>query len=438
MVIREKLNLRKDIFKTVSFHTLGCKLNFSESSKIMDDFINNGYKINEFPKKSDFYVINTCSVTENANKKCRKIIRQIKNLASKSKVIIIGCYAQLKPFEISQIDGVDLVLGASEKFNIINHLDSLDGKLNKVHSCEIDSIKQFVPSFSTFQRKRSFLKIQDGCNYPCTYCTIPLARGKSRSDTINNTLKNAIKLLDNGVNEIVLTGVNIGDFRDNGLDFFNLIKQLDNIGAKRIRISSIEPNLLTNDMIEFISKSNSFVPHFHLPLQSGSDNVLKLMKRRYNSSDYIKKIKFIKKIIPHACIGSDVMVGFPGEKNKDFNLTKSLILNNEISYLHVFSYSDRDNTESSKMLNKISSKEIENRSKFLRKISKIKTRKFYDSCLGKIDSVLIENKDNNYFVGYTSNYIKVKSKIKSINLGELVNVKLDCIENDYMIGKQFY
>ena len=359
-MIREKLNLRKDIFKTVSFHTLGCKLNFSESSKIMDDFINNGYKINEFPKKSDFYVINTCSVTENANKKCRKIIRQIKNLASESKIIIIGCYAQLKPFEISQIDGVDLVLGAGEKFNIINHLDSLDGKLNKVHSCEIDSIKQFVPSFSTFQRKRSFLKIQDGCNYPCTYCTIPLARGKSRSDTINNTLKNAIKLLDNGVNEIVLTGVNIGDFRDNGLDFFNLIKQLDNIGAKRIRISSIEPNLLTNDMIEFISKSNSFVPHFHLPLQSGSDNVLKLMKRRYNSSDYIKKIKFIKKIIPHACIGSDVMVGFPGEKNKDFNLTKSLILNNEISYLHVFSYSDRDNTESSKMLNKISSKEIEN------------------------------------------------------------------------------
>ena len=358
MVIREKLNLRKDIFKTVSFHTLGCKLNFSESSKIMDDFINNGYKINEFPKKSDFYVINTCSVTENANKKCRKIIRQIKNLASESKIIIIGCYAQLKPFEISQIDGVDLVLGAGEKFNIINHLDSLDGKLNKVHSCEIDSVKQFVPSFSTFQRKRSFLKIQDGCNYPCTYCTIPLARGKSRSDTINNTLKNAIKLLDNGVNEIVLTGVNIGDFRDNGLDFFNLIKQLDNIGAKRIRISSIEPNLLTNDMIEFISKSNSFVPHFHLPLQSGSDNVLKLMKRRYNSSDYIKKIKFIKKIIPHACIGSDVMVGFPGEKNKDFNLTKSLILNNEISYLHVFSYSDRDNTESSKMLNKISSKEI--------------------------------------------------------------------------------
>ena len=382
-MIREKLNLRKDIFKTVSFHTLGCKLNFSESSKIMDDFINNGYEINEFPKKSDFYVINTCSVTENANKKCRKIIRQIKNLASESKIIIIGCYAQLKPFEISQIDGVDLVLGAGEKFNIINHLDSLDGKLNKVHSCEIDSIKQFVPSFSTFQRKRSFLKIQDGCNYPCTYCTIPLARGKSRCDTINNTLKNAIKLLDNGVNEIVLTGVNIGDFRDNGLDFFNLIKELDNIGAKRIRISSIEPNLLTNDMIEFISKSNSFVPHFHLPLQSGSDNVLKLMKRRYNSSDYIKKIKFIKKIIPHACIGSDVMVGFPGEKNKDFNLTKSLILNNEISYLHVFSYSERENTLAASFEGVVEKQKRADRSKVLRILSTKLQRLYYQKYIGK-------------------------------------------------------
>ena len=220
----------------------------------------------EFSKKSDFYIINTCSVTENANKKCRKIIRQVKKLAPKSKIIIIGCYAQLKPFEISQIDGVDLVLGAGEKFNIIKHLDSLDAKLNKVHSCEIDSVKEFVTSYSTSQRKRSFLKIQDGCDYPCTYCTIPMARGKSRSDTIDNILKNAIKILNKGINEIVLTGVNTGDFKNNGLNFFTLIKSLDTIGAKRIRISSIEPNLLTKEIINFISKSNSFVPHFHLPL----------------------------------------------------------------------------------------------------------------------------------------------------------------------------
>ncbi len=427
-----------DINKKVSFHTLGCKLNFSESSKIMDDFIDHGYKINEFSKKSDFYIINTCSVTENANKKCRKIIRQVKKLAPKSKIIIIGCYAQLKPFEISQIDGVDLVLGAGEKFNIIQHLDSLDAKLNKVHSCEIDSVKEFVTSYSTSQRKRSFLKIQDGCDYPCTYCTIPMARGKSRSDTTDNILKNAIKILNKGINEIVLTGVNTGDFKNNGLNFFTLIKSLDTIGAKRIRISSIEPNLLTKEIINFISKSNSFVPHFHLPLQSGSNKILKLMKRRYNSLDYIEKIKMIKKIIPYACIGSDVMVGFPGETLTDFNLTKSLILNNEISYLHVFSYSDRDGTESSKMLNKVSLKEINNRSRILRNISKVKKRHFYESCLGNVDSILVENVDNNYFVGYTSNYIKVKSKIKSIDLGQLVNVKLDYVENDYMVGKQFF
>lgn len=427
-----------DINKKVSFYTLGCKLNFSESSKIMDDFIDHGYKIIEFSKKSDFYIINTCSVTENANKKCRKIIRQVKKLAPKSKIIIIGCYAQLKPFEISQIDGVDLVLGAGEKFNIIKHLDSLDAKLNKVHSCEIDSVKEFVTSYSTSQRKRSFLKIQDGCNYPCTYCTIPMARGKSRSDTIDNILKNAIKILNKGINEIVLTGVNTGDFKNNGLNFFTLIKSLDTIGAKRIRISSIEPNLLTKEIINFISKSNSFVPHFHLPLQSGSDKILKLMKRRYNSLDYIEKIKMIKKIIPYACIGSDVMVGFPGETLSDFNSTKSLILNNEISYLHVFSYSDRDDTESSKMLNKVSLKVINNRSRILRNISKVKKRNFYESCLGNIDSILVENVDNNYFIGYTSNYIKVKSKIKSIDLGQLVNVKLDYVENDYMVGKQFF
>jgi len=430
--------LDNDINKKVSFHTLGCKLNFSESSKIMDDFIDHGYKINEFSKKSDFYIINTCSVTENANKKCRKIIRQVKKLAPKSKIIIIGCYAQLKPFEISQIDGVDLVLGAGEKFNIIQHLDSLDAKLNKVHSCEIDSVKEFVTSYSTSQRKRSFLKIQDGCDYPCTYCTIPMARGKSRSDTTDNILKNAIKILNKGINEIVLTGVNTGDFKNNGLNFFTLIKSLDTIGAKRIRISSIEPNLLTKEIINFISKSNSFVPHFHLPLQSGSNKILKLMKRRYNSLDYIEKIKMIKKIIPYACIGSDVMVGFPGETLTDFNLTKSLILNNEISYLHVFSYSDRDGTESSKMLNKVSLKEINNRSRILRNISKVKKRHFYESCLGNVDSILVENVDNNYFVGYTSNYIKVKSKIKSIDLGQLVNVKLDYVENDYMVGKQFF
>ena len=404
----------------------------------MDDFIDHGYKINEFSKKSDFYIINTCSVTENANKKCRKIIRQVKKLAPKSKIIIIGCYAQLKPFEISQIDGVDLVLGAGEKFNIIQHLDSLDAKLNKVHSCEIDSVKEFVTSYSTSQRKRSFLKIQDGCDYPCTYCTIPMARGKSRSDTTDNILKNAIKILNKGINEIVLTGVNTGDFKNNGLNFFTLIKSLDTIGAKRIRISSIEPNLLTKEIINFISKSNSFVPHFHLPLQSGSNKILKLMKRRYNSLDYIEKIKMIKKIIPYACIGSDVMVGFPGETLTDFNLTKSLILNNEISYLHVFSYSDRDGTESSKMLNKVSLKEINNRSRILRNISKVKKRHFYESCLGNVDSILVENVDNNYFVGYTSNYIKVKSKIKSIDLGQLVNVKLDYVENDYMVGKQFF
>ena len=427
----------KNKIQSVSFHTLGCKLNFSESSFIMDDLIKNGYKINNFSEISDLYIINTCSVTENANKKCRKLIRQVKKRSPNSKVVIIGCYAQLKPFEISLITGVDLVLGAKEKFNILKYIPSLDKNLEKVHSCEIDSVKDFISAYSTSQRKRSFLKIQDGCSYPCTYCTIPLARGKSRSDSIDNTIKNAIKLIQKGINEIVLTGVNIGDFKNNEKKFFTLIKLLDKIGAKRIRISSLEPNLINEEIIKFISTSNSFVPHFHLPLQSGSDKILKLMKRRYNSKEYIEKIKFIKKVIPNACIGADVMVGFPGEKLYDHNLTKSLILENKISYLHVFSYSDRDGTESSKMTNKISSKTKFERSNELRYISDIKKNDFYTSCLGSVDSILVENLKKNYFEGFTSNYIKVKSKINSINLGDIVKIKLDSIEDDYMIGKQF-
>jgi len=427
----------KNKIQSVSFHTLGCKLNFSESAFIMDDLIHNGYKINNFSEISDLYIINTCSVTENANKKCRKIIRQVKKRSPHSKIVIIGCYAQLKPFEISLIPGVDLVLGAKEKFNILKHIPSLDKNLEKVHSCEIDSVKDFISTYSTSQRKRSFLKIQDGCDYPCSYCTIPLARGKSRSDSIDNTIKNAIKLIQKGINEIVLTGVNIGDFRNNEKNFFTLIKLLDQIGAKRIRISSIEPNLINKEIIKFISTSNSFVPHFHLPLQSGSDEILKLMKRRYHSKEYIEKIKFIKKIIPNACIGADIMVGFPGEKLYDYNLTKSLILENQISYLHVFSYSDRDGTESSKMTNKISLRTKFERSKELRYISDLKKNDFYISCLGSVDSILVEKLKKNYFEGFTSNYIKVKSKINSINLGDLVKIKLDSIEDDYMIGKQF-
>ena len=398
-------------YKRIAFHTLGCKLNFSETATISRDFIRHGFEKVDYRDKADFYVLNTCSVTDNADKEARKLIRQAKRRNPDSSVAVIGCYAQLKPNEISEIDGVDIVLGAEEKFNLLDHLDAIDlkGKVKVIQS-EIDHVHTFIPSYSTGERTRSFLKIQDGCDYSCSFCTIPLARGESRSNTVENTMKTARKVAETDTREIVLTGVNIGDFGKGSKEtFYALIQQLDTLERiDRIRISSVEPNLLTNQIIEFCAQSEKFMPHFHVPLQSGSNKILKKMKRRYDREYYEDRVKRIKSNVPDACIGADVIVGFPGETEGDFFETYNFLNELNISYLHVFTYSVRSNTGAVEMGERVSKETKADRSKMLHILSDKKQRYFHDQFINKNRPVLFENMKNGKIVGHTDNYIKVQ------------------------------
>ena len=413
--------------KRVAFHTLGCKLNFSETSTISRDFLSHGFEKVNYRDKADIYVLNTCSVTENADKEARKFIRQAKQRNPNSSVAVIGCYAQLKPNDIAAIDGVDIVLGAEEKFNLLNHLDSINlNGSTKVIQSEIDQVHKFTPSYSSAERTRSFLKIQDGCDYTCSFCTIPLARGQSRSDTISNTLKVAKEVAETDTREIVLTGVNIGDYgKGSNETFFDLIQQLDLLdGIDRIRISSIEPNLFTNKIIEFCASSQKFMPHFHVPLQSGSDKILGAMRRRYKRDLYVNRVTRIKQTIADACIGVDVIVGFPGETEKDFLDTYNFLNELDISYLHVFTYSERPNTDAIEM-SEIVSKEIRReRSKMLHILSDKKRRFFHDQFISKYRQVLFENIKNGKLLGHTDNYIQIQMEGGSELINSIHSVKL--------------
>ena len=413
--------------KRVAFHTLGCKLNFSETATISRDFLRHGFEKVNYQDKADIYVLNTCSVTENADKEARKLIRQAKQRNPNSSVAVIGCYAQLKPNDIAAIDGVDIVLGAEEKFNLLNHLDSINlNGSTKVIQSEIDHVHKFTPSYSSSERTRSFLKIQDGCDYTCSFCTIPLARGQSRSDTISNTLKVAKEVAETDTREIVLTGINIGDYgKGSSETFFDLIQQLDLLdGIDRIRISSIEPNLLTNEIIEFCASSKKFMPHFHVPLQSGSDKILGAMRRRYKRDLYVNRVTRIKQTIADACIGVDVIVGFPGETEKDFLDTYNFLNELDISYLHVFTYSERPNTDAIEM-SEIVSKEIRReRSKMLHILSDKKRRFFHDQFISKYRPVLFENMKNGKLSGHTDNYIQIQMEGGSELINSIHSVKL--------------
>ena len=398
--------------KRVAFHTLGCKLNFSETATISRDFICHGFEKVDYRDKADIYVLNTCSVTEKADKEARKLIRQAKRRNPESSVAVIGCYAQLKPNDIAAITGVDMVLGAQEKFNLLNHLDTID--LNggtKVIQSEIDHVHKFTPSYSSGERTRSFLKVQDGCDYTCSFCTIPLARGKSRSDSIENTMKVAKEVAQTDTRELVLTGVNIGDFgKGTSETFFDLIQQLDTLdGIDRIRISSIEPNLFTDEIIEFCATSQKFMPHFHVPLQSGSDKILSDMRRRYKRDLYQNRVEKIKSVLPDACIGVDVIVGFPGETNNDFLNTYNFLNELEISYLHVFTYSERPDTDAVEMGEVVSKEKRAERSRMLHILSDKKRRFFHDQFVNQRRPVLFENMKNGKLLGHTDNYIQIQT-----------------------------
>ena len=405
--------------KKVAFYTLGCKLNFSETSTIARNFQDEGFERVGFAEKADIYVINTCSVTDNADKRFKTIVKNALKLNDEAFLIAVGCYAQLKPNELAAVDGVDLVLGATEKFKVTQYINDLSkNDVGEVHSCEISEADFYVGSYSIGDRTRAFLKVQDGCDYKCTYCTIPLARGISRSDTLENVLANAIEISKKGIKEIVLTGVNIGDYgkgefgnKKHEHTFFELVQALDKIdGIHRLRISSIEPNLLKNETIEFVANSKSFVPHFHVPLQSGSDTLLKKMKRRYLSSVYTDRVSKIKEMMPNACIGVDVIVGFPGETDEAFLETYNYLNELDISYLHVFTYSERPNTEAIHF-DAIVPKHIRTkRSKMLRGLSVKKRRAFYESQLNQEHTVLFESENKEgYIYGFTENYVKVKT-----------------------------
>lgn len=427
------------IHRTAAFHTLGCKLNFAETSTIARQLTDAGYDKVSFDDRADVYVINTCSVTENADRECKLHVKRAMKANPEGLVVIVGCYAQLKPEEISRITGVDLVLGAKEKFNILSYLDDLEKSESEgvVHSCEIEETDFFIGSYSIGDRTRAFLKVQDGCDYKCTYCTIPLARGISRSDTIDNVLKNAREIAARDIKEIVLTGVNIGDYgkgefgnKRHEHTFLDLIKELDEVdGIERIRISSIEPNLLKDESIELVSKSKSFVPHFHIPLQSGSDELLKKMKRRYLTKLYNNRVNKIREVMPHAAIGVDVIVGFPGESEELFMETYHFLNELPISYLHVFTYSERENTEAAKMDGTVPIPERKRRNKMLRILSEKKKMSFYQTQLGKTLPVLWEheNKDGKMY-GFTENYVRVQkdfdpacvNRIEYLNLKEIL------------------
>jgi len=428
--------------RTVAFHTLGCKLNYSETSTLSRMLENDGFEKKEFDELADVYVINTCSVTDNADKECRQLVRRIQRKSPESLIVITGCYAQLKPKEIAAIPGVDLVLGAAEKFNIATHLCELTkGDSAKISSCDIEEVSGFNASFSLNDRTRTFLKVQDGCDYSCSFCTIPMARGMSRSDSIANVIRNAKALAENNVKEIVLTGVNLGDFGKGDLtqtlskgedlnkrkeNFFDLIQQLDKVeGIERYRISSIEPNLLTNEIIEFVANSKKFMPHFHIPLQSGSNKILGMMRRRYKRELYAKRVGLIKTLMPHCCIGVDVIVGFPGESDEDFKETFDFLHSLDISYLHVFTYSERDNTKALEIKPVVPMHTRHERNKILRNLSYMKMQFFAEQHIGQIRKILFEDHNKNGMMeGYTDNYIRITTPYRREWANQIIDWKL--------------
>jgi threonylcarbamoyladenosine tRNA methylthiotransferase MtaB len=435
--------------RTVAFHTLGCKLNFSETSSLSRMLEKEGFEKKEFDDRADVYVINTCSVTDNADKECRQLVRRIQRKTPESLVVITGCYAQLKPKEIAAISGVDLVLGAAEKFNIAQHIKELTkGDSAKICSCDIEEVSDFHSSFSINDRTRTFLKVQDGCDYNCSFCTIPMARGKSRSDSIENVVKNVEHLAEHGVKEIVLTGVNLGDFQSGpptpareslpksprrgdfeilkNEDFYSLIQSLELVeGIQRYRISSIEPNLLTNEIIEFVANSDKFMPHFHIPLQSGSNKILGLMRRRYNKELYAERVALIKTLMPHCAIGVDVIVGFPGETDEDFKETFDFLHSLDISYLHVFTYSERDNTHALTIKPVVPVHVRHERNKTLRNLSYMKMQYFTEQHAGQIRKVLFEGHENKGMMeGYTDNYIKITTPYRKEWVNEIIDWKI--------------
>ena len=433
--------------KKVAFYTLGCKLNFSETSTIARNFQDEGFDRVDFEEVADIYVINTCSVTENADKQFKQVVKKAMKLNEKAFVAALGCYAQLKPEVLAAIDGVDLVLGATEKFKITNYINDLSkNDMGVVHSCEIEEADFYVGSYSIGDRTRAFLKVQDGCDYKCTYCTIPLARGISRSDALENVLKNAYDISKQGIKEIVLTGVNIGDYgkgefgnKKHEHTFLDLVKALDEVeGIERLRISSIEPNLLKNETIEFVAQSRTFVPHFHIPLQSGSNEILKKMKRRYLREVYTDRVLNIRKVMPHACIGVDVIVGFPGETDEHFLETYNFLNDMDISYLHVFTYSERDNTEATEMTDVVPMNVRNKRSKMLRGLSVKKRRAFYESQIGTNRTVLFESENKEgYIHGFTENYVKVKTPWNPEFVNTLHAINLTKIDEEGSVRIEF-
>ncbi|MCO6462151.1 MAG: tRNA (N(6)-L-threonylcarbamoyladenosine(37)-C(2))-methylthiotransferase MtaB [Saprospiraceae bacterium] len=431
--------------RSVAFYTLGCKLNYSETSSISRLFENNGYAVREFDEGADVFVINTCSVTDSADKKCRNIVRQALKVSPQAKVIVIGCYAQLKPKEITEIEGVDLVLGAAEKFRIVEFVESIGNATSKgmIMAGDVREANKFVSSFSMGDRTRSFLKVQDGCDYKCSFCTIPMARGASRSDTTQQVIDNAKYIAAQGVKEIVLTGVNLGDF-GNGTDviegnkikknelFIDLIHQLDKVrDIERFRISSIEPNLLTDEIIHFVSESERFVPHFHIPLQSGNNKILAAMRRRYKRELYADRVKLIKTLMPHCCIGVDVIVGFPGEADEDFNETVRFIDSLDVSYLHVFTYSERLNTPAAEMAEVVPMHIRRQRNEILSDLSETKRRAFYKKHQGEMRPMLVEHgHSTEELTGYTDNYIKVSLPYNPKLINQVIPVELGAFNHD--------
>ena len=439
-VLTENIELKEKKISSVALSTLGCKLNFSETSSISNNLEKNNFKVVPFNQYADAYIINTCSVTENADNKFKVFVKKALKINPNAFVAAIGCYAQLKPKELLSVKGVDLVLGASEKFNIVEYLQNVDQDFSKLdHSCNINDVDSFTETYSTSSRTRAFLKVQDGCDYKCSFCTIPLARGKSRSNTIENVVKNINEIISNGIKEIVLTGINLGDFgkrqSDNiktNEDFLELIKTLDKIdGVERYRVSSIEPNLLGDEIIIFISTSKRFVPHFHIPLQSGSDVILKKMRRRYKTDLYRSRVDLIRKLMPSASIGVDVIVGFPGETDEMFLETYDFIKKLDISYLHVFSYSERENTNAIELKGVIPKKIRNKRSKILRLLSASKKLSFYKQHIGGDYNVLFESENKNGFIeGYTENYIRVRKNWNKKLVGKIQKVRIEKVDSE--------
>ena len=436
----KNFELKEKRISSVALSTLGCKLNFSETSSIANNLEKNNFKVVPFNQYADAYIINTCSVTENADNKFKVFVNKALKINPNAFVAAIGCYAQLKPEELLSVKGVDLVLGASEKFNIVNYLQNIDQDFSKFdHSCNINDVDSFIETYSTNSRTRAFLKVQDGCDYKCSFCTIPLARGKSRSNSIENVVKNVKEIISNGIKEIVLTGINLGDFGKRqsdsfvtNEDFLGLIKTLDKIdGVERYRVSSIEPNLLTDEIISFISKSNKFVPHFHIPLQSGSDQILKKMRRRYKTDLYESRVELIRKLIPNASIGVDVIVGFPGETDEMFLETYNFIEKLDVTYLHIFSYSERENTKAIELNGVVPKKTRNKRSKLLRLLSASKKTSFYKNNIGNDYNVLFESENKNGLIeGYTENYIRVRKYWNKNLVGQIRKVRIEKVDSE--------